>query len=74
MEKEAGREVKPGKRKWRCGVSIPVPLACKASALPSELHPLHNRVCMSVVSLEKSRGEKKKEWRCGVSIPVPLAC
>ena len=25
---------------WRCGVSNPVPLACKASALPCELHPL----------------------------------
>ncbi|CAF2113671.1 unnamed protein product, partial [Brassica napus] len=24
---------------WRCGVSNPVPLACKASALPFELHP-----------------------------------
>ena len=24
---------------WRCRASIPVPLACKASALPSELHP-----------------------------------
>lgn len=24
---------------WSCGVSIPVPLACKASALPSELQP-----------------------------------
>ena len=28
---------------WRCGASIPVPLACKASALPFELHPhLHH--------------------------------
>ena len=25
---------------WRCGGSNPVPLACKASALPFELHPL----------------------------------
>ena len=24
---------------WRSGASIPVPLACKASALPFELHP-----------------------------------
>ena len=24
---------------WRCGASIPVPLACDASALPIELHP-----------------------------------
>ena len=24
---------------WRCGASIPVPLACEASALPFELHP-----------------------------------
>lgn len=28
------------KLKWRCGGSNPVPLACKASALPFELHPL----------------------------------
>ena len=27
-------------KNWRCGASIPVHLACKASALPSELHPL----------------------------------
>ena len=26
-------------KNWRCGASIPVPLACKASALQSELHP-----------------------------------
>ena len=26
-------------KNWRCGASIPVPLACKAGALPSELHP-----------------------------------
>ena len=25
--------------KWRCERSNPVPLACKASALPFELHP-----------------------------------
>ena len=25
---------------WKWGVSIPLPLACKASALPSELHSL----------------------------------
>ena len=24
---------------WRCGASIPVPIACEASALPFELHP-----------------------------------
>ena len=24
---------------WRCGASIPVPLACETSALPFELHP-----------------------------------
>ena len=34
---------------WRSGASIPVPLACKASALPFELHPLHPH------SLELSR-------------------
>ena len=27
------------KNVWRCGASIPVPLACEASALPFELHP-----------------------------------
>ena len=27
-------------RRWRCRESNPVPLACKASALPYELHPL----------------------------------
>ena len=26
-------------KNWTCGASIPVPLACKASTLPSELHP-----------------------------------
>ena len=26
---------------WRWGVSIPLPLACEANALPSELHPLY---------------------------------
>ena len=31
--------------KWRSGVSIPVPLACKASALPCELHPHRLWVC-----------------------------
>ena len=25
--------------KWRCGASIPVPLPCKASDLPIDLHP-----------------------------------
>ena len=38
------------KKRWRCGVSIPVPLACKASALPSELHPHTNNTG------EKGRG------------------
>ena len=28
------------KKLWRCRGSNPVPLACKASALPFELHPL----------------------------------
>ena len=27
------------KIQWRWGVSIPLPLACEANALPSELHP-----------------------------------
>ena len=29
-------------KKWRWRVSIPLPLACKASALPFELHPLNS--------------------------------
>ena len=32
------RIVESSKMFWRCGASIPVPLACKASALPFELH------------------------------------
>ena len=36
-----GVAVKKRKKEWRCGVSIPVPLACEANALPSELHPLY---------------------------------
>ena len=36
-----GVSVKKRKKEWRCGVSIPVPLACEANALPSELHPLY---------------------------------
>mgnify|MGYP007061591537 FL=1 len=30
--------------RWRTGASIPVPLACKASALPSELVPLAHKL------------------------------
>ena len=33
------RTFKPVIKKWRCRGSNPVPLACKASALPFELHP-----------------------------------
>ena len=33
------RVMESSKMFWRCGASIPVPLACKASALPFELHP-----------------------------------
>ena len=33
------RIVESSKTFWRCGASIRVPLACKASALPFELHP-----------------------------------
>ena len=33
------RIVESSKMFWRCGASIPVPLACKGSALPFELHP-----------------------------------
>jgi hypothetical protein len=29
----------PRRSMWRCGDSNPVPPACKAGALPSELHP-----------------------------------
>jgi hypothetical protein len=31
---------------WRCRVSIPVPRACKARALPIELHPLLYYKCL----------------------------
>ena len=33
------RIVESSKMFWRCGALIPVPLACKASALPFEIHP-----------------------------------
>ena len=36
---EHNRIVEASKLFWRCGASIPVPLACEASALPFELHP-----------------------------------
>jgi hypothetical protein len=37
------------KKKWRCGGSNPVPLACKASALPFELHP---QCCLNDITSE----------------------
>ena len=46
---------KKRKKEWRCGVSIPVPLACEANALPSELHPLY--MC-GVKHLHKHTGTK----------------
>ena len=58
------------KKRWRCGVSIPVPLACKASALPSELHPHTNN------KGEKGRGgrldknKKSKNSPTGIRTPV----
>ena len=51
--------------------------ACKASALPFDLHPLYVEIKISEltrfrsVSVNKARNRK---WRCGVSNPVPLAC
>ena len=36
------RIVESSKMFWRCWALIPVPLACKASALPFELHPRNN--------------------------------
>ena len=36
---EQSRTVESSKIFWRCGASIPVPLACEARALPLELHP-----------------------------------
>ena len=74
---------------WRCGTSIPVPLACKASALPFELHPsalkalsvLVNNIhwvlffnLPQLTSKHNSRSLRKMLWRCGSSIHVPLAC
>ena len=40
MQRECGVNKE---RKWRRGASIRLPLACDASALPSELHPLKNQ-------------------------------
>ena len=43
LKKKVGKQkekIGSAKKKWRCGGSNPVPLACKASALPFELHPL----------------------------------
>ncbi len=42
---------------WRCRASIPVPLACKASALPSELHPRASESYYSSI-LDKYRMRK----------------
>ena len=59
--------------------SIPVLLACEASALPFELHPpdiiiLSFTVFQRIAHTQHDKGEKKKKWRCRASIPVPLAC
>ena len=43
-------------KRWRCGVSIPVPLACKANALPYELHPLPNTKGELSAEEKKSQG------------------
>ena len=74
---------------WRCGTSIPVPLASKASALPFELHPsalkalsvLVNNIhwvlffnLPQLTTKHNSRSLRKMFWRCGSSIHVPLAC
>jgi hypothetical protein len=37
--------VEQEKRIWRSRVSIPVPPACKAGALPFELHPRYDANC-----------------------------
>ena len=37
--KKKNRSKKKNLKKWRSRVSIPVPSACKADALPFELHP-----------------------------------
>ena len=71
---------------WRIRVSIPVPLECKSSALPSELIPLENvesqllliSVAMKIdVTLKEKINicfTKMSKWRIRVSIPVPLEC
>jgi hypothetical protein len=73
-------------KKWRIRVSIPVPLECKSSALPSELIPLENvesqlvliSVAMKIdVTLKEKINicfTKMSKWRIRVSIPVPLEC
>ena len=58
-------------KRWRCGVSIPVPLACKANALPYELHPLLNTKADS--KREGQRGQKGKKTKnspTGIRTPV----
>ena len=49
-------------KRWRCGVSIPVPLACKANALPSELHPHTNKNKKGIEYPDESTKKKKKKF------------
>ena len=48
-------------KRWRCGVSIPVPLACKANALPYELHPHTNKNKKGIEYPDESTKKKEKK-------------
>jgi hypothetical protein len=39
LDSREGKRLQTAKRRWRSRVSIPVPPACEAGALPFELHP-----------------------------------
>ena len=58
------------KKRWRCGVSIPVPLACKASALPSELHPHTNNTGEKGRGGRLDKNKKSKNSPTGIRTPV----
>ncbi|KAK8987364.1 hypothetical protein V6N11_027132 [Hibiscus sabdariffa] len=46
-------------KKWRCGGSNPVPLACKASTLPFELHPL-DILFLAIKDKRRKRKQRSK--------------
>ena len=50
IERKKEHKILLSLHRWRCGGSNPVPLACKASALPFELHP-HLSILLSKINL-----------------------